>query len=168
MALEEQRQAGGLEGMKGVARLMQERANVVVNADRVHKDQRLLSEIERLAVGAGCLALAVLQVEQLCFDHRFVIATKYRIDVPEDVRGTIHERIHIREWFQGGSPERVDRGIPGPKAIELHLAPPPSLDPLDRRQYRFLHRLMESQAVIGRVRESVLLLVRVVPKVVKA
>src|SRR6267378_1440310 len=151
--------------MKGVSRLVQERANVVVNTDRVHKDQWLLSEIERLAVGAGRLALAILQIKQLCFDHGFVIATKYRIDVPEYVRGTIHERIHVGERFQGGSSERVDRCIPGPKAIELHLTPPPSLDPLDRRQDRFLHRLVESQAVIGRIRKSVLLLVRVVPKV---
>ena len=54
--------------MKGVARLMQERANVIVNTDCVHEDQRLLSEIERLAVSAGRLALAVLQVKQVCFE----------------------------------------------------------------------------------------------------
>ena len=43
MALEEERQPRCLEGVEGVARLVQQRPHVVVDADRVHEDERQLA-----------------------------------------------------------------------------------------------------------------------------
>ena len=55
---------------------VQQGANIVVDADGVHEDERLLSKRESLAVRARRLSLAVLEVEELRVDHRLVVTTE--------------------------------------------------------------------------------------------
>src|SRR3979409_938382 len=68
----------------------------------------------------------------------------------------------------GPPSEGVACAVPRSQAVDLHLLATSIIDALDGREYRFLHRLMEARAVVRRVGESILLLVRVVAGVVEA
>src|SRR5450756_405638 len=100
MALEEQRKRGGFEGVERVARLMQQGTHVVVDAHRIHKDERHLPERERLAISARSLALAVVQVEKVCVGHPAVVGAELRVDMRENVAASIDEGRDVLERFQ--------------------------------------------------------------------
>src|ERR1700694_1704437 len=167
MALEQQWQPGRLERMEGMAGFVQKGANIVVNAYSIHEDERLLSKGQRLAVGTGRFAFAILQVEQLRINHRLVVAAEVRIDVPEDVCGALDKGLDVCKRLEGRPPAWVDRRVPRSELIELHLAASPIMDAHDGRQDRLFHCLVESRAVLRRVVESVLFLVDVVAIVVE-
>ena len=141
---------------------MQQSSHIVIHAHRIHEDERLLSERQGLAVRARCFAFAILQVEQLLIDHDLVVVAESGVDLAEHTCRAIDERVHVRERLEGRSAKRVNRGVPRPELVDLHCAPPPIHDPLDRREDGPLDRLVEPHAVLGRVGEPVLLLFVVV------
>ncbi len=85
MALEHKRQLGGLENMKTMPRFVEQRPHVLVDADRVHEDQRQLADGKRVAVTARCLAFAVVEIEQAGIRHLLEIAAEVGLDVREHV-----------------------------------------------------------------------------------
>src|SRR6202158_4348976 len=101
MSLEEKRQPGGFERMEGVARLMEQRAQVVVHSHGVHEDERHLSERKGLAVPPGSLAFAVVQVEEIRVRHAAVVGLEIGIDMCEHITRAIDERLNVIEWLEG-------------------------------------------------------------------
>src|SRR5476651_1674429 len=106
MALEQNRQSRSLERMEGVARLVQEGPNIVIDAHRVHEDQRLLSERQGLAVSARGLAFAIVQIEQLGVHHRLVVLAELGVDLAEHAGSAANERLHVLEGLEGSSAKR--------------------------------------------------------------
>src|SRR3982074_1650627 len=125
MALEEQRKLGRLERMDRVAAFVQERAYVVVYSDGIHEDQRHLSERERLAVTAGSLALAIVEVEQPRVRHAAVVGLKVRIDVSEHVPCLFDEGSDAAERLERLLAIGIGTDVPWPKGLEVHVAAPP-------------------------------------------
>ncbi len=77
-------QAGALEDMESMPALVQQGLDVVVHADGIGKDERALGNGKIGAVGAGRLALAVIQVQQVLAAHDLEIFAQLRIDGVED------------------------------------------------------------------------------------
>ena len=112
MALEEKGQPRCLDRVEGVARLVQETSQVVVDADGVQEDQRKLAKVECRAVPARRLAFAIFEVKQIRVDHGLVIAAEVGIDVPEHVGGASNEGVDVVKWLECRPSLWVDRSIP--------------------------------------------------------
>src|SRR5713226_6435408 len=112
MALKQQGQLRSLDGMEGMAGLVQQRAQVAVDADRVHEDQGQLPEWQRGAVTTGRLALAVVQVEEAGIIHGLVVAAEVGVDVGENRRRRIDQASDVVERLERGTARWIDRHIP--------------------------------------------------------
>src|SRR5713226_9482798 len=98
--------------MEGVARFMQQRADVAVDANRIHEDERHLSESERLAVSPRRFALAVVEVQQVRVGHAPVVGSELRIHVCEYGARTVDEGGDVIEWLQSPPALRVRGDVP--------------------------------------------------------
>jgi len=68
-----------LEGMEGVAALVQQCHDVVVRADCIHEDKRLASHVIFELVTTRRLVRAALQVQQLLRAHRLEVRAELRV-----------------------------------------------------------------------------------------
>jgi len=142
--------------MECVACLVQKRAHVLVDTHRIHEDERHLPERERLAVTARSLALAVVQVEQVCLRHAAVVTAELGVDMGEDIGGSADKRRDVCERLQRSATLGVRRYVPRPERVDAHLSPSPPQDALHGRHHRGLDRLVKAQAVVRRVVETIL------------
>src|ERR1700694_1659874 len=121
--------------MESVARLVQQGTHVLVNANRVHEDERHLSESERLAVSAWRFPLAVVKVKQVGLGHLAVIGAELWVDVRENVAGVIDEGRDVLERLQWRATLGIRGYVPRPQRVESHVAAPSPHEALHRRQH---------------------------------
>ena len=140
-----------------MAGLVQQRAHVAVDADSVHEDQRKLSEVQRLAVTARRLALAIVEVEQVVGGHGVEVATELRIDVSEDGAGAIDQAPDVVERLEWRPAVGINRRVPGSELVQSHPAPAFLVNSNDGGQHRLFDRHVKTHAVFGRVIEAVFL-----------
>ena len=168
MALEHQRQVGGLENMKAMSRLVEQRPHVLVDADCVHEDKRHLAHRQRVAVTAGCLAFAVVKVEQLRVGHFLEVGVEVRLDVLEDLARAGDEISHVAIGLEWCSALRIHPQVPRLEPLHAKMLATHLEQPFDGGYDGLLYRLVKAKAVVGRVVEAVLLAMHVIAIVVES
>ena len=111
-------QRGIFEDVEGMPALVQQGLHVVVDADRVHEDERAARHREAGAVAAGGLVLAVDQVEQVFAAHGVEIAAQHGIDMVKDRADAGLEFIIVLEGTQRGLAGGVHVQVPRAQRIE--------------------------------------------------
>src|SRR5258708_35535286 len=91
---------------------MKQGANVVVDANRVHHDQRHFPEGQRVAKCTGPLAFSILQVEQLLLTHALEITAEVGIDFAEYIARILDQAVDVVERLQRLPARGVDPRVP--------------------------------------------------------
>ena len=87
MALPDERQRVGSEGVERMPRLVQQGHDVFHQPDGVHEDERPAVKVQGLAVPARRLALPALEVEQTLVDHGLEFTAERRVHPLEHLPG---------------------------------------------------------------------------------
>ena len=98
--------------MEGVTSLVQHRADVVVDAHRVHEDERHPPEVETRRIATRGFGFPVFEVEQSSVGHRVHVAPEIDVDVAQHSGAATDELVGGRERSQLRSALGVHCGIP--------------------------------------------------------
>ena len=123
---------------------------------------------QRVAESAWGLALAVVEVQKARLRHALEVAAEVGIDVLVDGSGVGDEVVDPLVRLQGRAALGVDPQVPRPQPVQAQVLALAIQQSPGHGQDRLLDGLVEPEAVLGRVVETVLLAVRVIAEVSKA
>ena len=141
---------------------MEQRAKVVVGANRIHEDERQPVLGEGLLVAAGRFALAAVEVQDAQGCQFVEYAAQLRVHALENPAATLHKLVHILKRSQRRAASRIDVEVPRPQGFQAQFAAA-LLGQLAGRGYdAALDSVMKSQAIRGCVVEAAVVLETVV------
>ena len=77
---------------------VKQRLHVLMNTDRVHKNERSARNREIGAITARRFAFAVVQIQQPFPPHNLEICAQLRVDLLEDPGDPFFQIAHLLEW----------------------------------------------------------------------
>ena len=137
-----------------MAGFVQQRAHVLIEADCIHEDQRHLPEGEGLAVAAGGLALAVVQIEQTQVLHLLESRRQSVVQLAENALRAADHLSHVRERLQRTTIQRIDVHVPRTQRRKLQLLATRLLNLPHHRHDLRLHCRVEREAIVRRIIET--------------
>src|SRR5512145_728884 len=99
--------------MEGMATLVQQSLNVIVQANGIHEDKRVTRHRIVRAVGARGLIFPVIEIEQSIPAHAGKVLPEYSIYLPEDCFDTALQFSDSVKGFQGRARMWIHAQIPG-------------------------------------------------------
>ena len=112
---------------------MQQGLDIVMGADRVHKDERPFRNIEGCAVTTRGFVLAIVEIEQVLVDHHLKMLPKLGINLIEDGTRAILQLVHRFERTDRLVAKGVHFRIPGAdRGSDLASGHGPGTDRVDR------------------------------------
>jgi len=148
------RQVGRFKHVERVPGLVQDGLQIIVQADRIGKDERALDDREIGAVRAGAFVLAVFQVEQVFPDHGAEVFAQVGVNRVEHRARFGDQLVDGLKWAQRGSLERVNVQIPRAQALHAQPGAPARVDAFGGGHHHALDRIQKAHVIFGGVIEA--------------